>query len=513
MLKSQSKADNVDLLVIGGGINGCSVARDAAGRGLSVMLCEKGDLAEGTSSRSGKYIHGGLRYLEYYEFRLVRRALIERENVLEAAPHIAWPLRLVLPHSPEQRPRWLIRLGLLLYDNLGGRKRVPGTRAIDLLRNPEGAPIRDEFTRGFAYFDVWCDDARLTVLNAVDASRRGAEILTQTECVSAKRDGNQWQVALRDTLGGCERTITARAIFNAAGPWLEKIIDGVARVNSSYRIRLVKGSHIVMRKWWDGNHGYVLQAEDRRIIFVNPWLGNLALVGTTDIPFDGRPEDVQIDESEIDYLLAILNRYFRKPPCRSDIIHTYSGVRALYDDDSEKNASAVTRDYAFELDGGKGKAPIISAFGGKITTFRRFAEHGMHRLKHWFPAMGPDWTNGSPLPGGDIPNADFHTWFAGFRDRHSWVPESLCEHYARNYGTLAEHMLAEAKCINDLGRHFGALCYQIEIDWLIKNEWARAAEDVLTRRTRHAFFLDQEQIDVVGSYCAKRLDICQEEVV
>ena len=476
------------------------------GRGLSVMLCEKGDLAEGTSSRSGKYIHGGLRYLEYCEFRLVRGALIEREIVLAAAPHIAWPLRLVLPHSPEQRPRWLIRLGLFLYDNLGGRKRVPGTSVVDLRREPEGESIKEDFTQAFAYYDVWCDDARLTVLNAVDAHRRGAEILTKTKCVSAERYEDRWQVVLRDILSGCERTITARAIFNAAGPWLEQVIGGVARINSNYRIRLVKGSHLIMRKWWDGDHGYVLQAEDRRIIFVNPWFEDLALVGTTDIPFDGRPEDVQIDDTEVDYLLAILNRYFHEPLSQTDVVQNYSGVRALFDDDSEKGASAVTRDYAFELNGGKGKAPIISAFGGKITTFRRLAEQGMHCLKHYFPAMGPDWTKTSPLPGGGIPNADFDTWFSGFRERHSWMPTPLCEHYARNYGTLAENMLGGAKRLADLGRHFGALCYQVEIDWLIENEWARTAEDALTRRTRHAFFLDRKQIDAVDTYCTEKLD-------
>ncbi|MGB3315721.1 MAG: glycerol-3-phosphate dehydrogenase, partial [Albidovulum sp.] len=275
----------IDLLVIGGGINGVGVARDAAGRGLNVVLCEKGDLAEGTSSRSGKYIHGGLRYLEYYEFRLVREALIEREVVLEVAPHLSKPLRLILPHSPQQRPRWLIRLGLFLYDHLGGRNRIPATRSIDLARDPEGEAIRENFPKAFAYWDVWIDDARLVVLNAVDAARRGAEVLTRTACIAARRDGELWHATLRDTETGTTREITARGIVNTAGPWVEEVLGNVAGVNSGRRVRLVKGSHIILKRWWQGDHGYVLQAHDRRLIFVNPYFDDLALVGTTDIPF------------------------------------------------------------------------------------------------------------------------------------------------------------------------------------------------------------------------------------
>ena len=497
-------SDNVDLLVIGGGINGCGIARDAAGRGLSVLLCEKGDLAEGTSSRSGKYIHGGLRYLEHYEFRLVREALIEREVVLAAAPHIAWPLQLVLAHSPEQRPRWLIRLGLFLYDNLGGRVQVPGTRSLDLRRAPEGAPVRGEFTKAFAYYDVWCDDARLTVLNAIDASRHGAQILTRTECVSAERAGSLWNATLRDVRSGAERRITARAIFNAAGPWLEQVISNVARINSAYSIRLVKGSHLIMRKWWDGGHGYVLQARDRRIIFVNPWFDGLALIGTTDIPFEGRPEEARIDEAETDYLLDILNRYFRQQLTREDIVDSYSGVRPLYDDDSSKSASAVTRDYTFELDARNGQAPIISAFGGKITTFRKLSEHGMQRLKPFLPEMRGDWTRNAPLPGGEFPDGGFASWSEGFRARHPWLPEDLASHYAQNYGSEAERLLGGSKGLPDLGQHFGALCYEREVDWLLDHEFAQTAEDVLTRRTRHYLFLTPEERTAVESHCAGR---------
>ncbi|MBM7069400.1 glycerol-3-phosphate dehydrogenase [Actibacterium sp. 188UL27-1] len=487
-------ANPIDLLVIGGGINGAGVARDAAGRGLNVILCEKDDLAQGTSSRSGKYIHGGLRYLEYYEFRLVREALIEREVVLQVAPHLGWPLRLILPHSPEQRPRWLIRLGLFLYDNLGGRKRVPGTRAVNLTRAPEGQIVNAQFKNAFAYWDVWIDDARLVVLNAVDAARRGAEVLTRTTCTSARRDGGLWHATLRDSRTGATRNITARAIVNTAGPWVEQVLGNVAGVNSQRRVRLVKGSHIITKRWWQGDHGYVLQAPDKRLIFVNPYFDDLALIGTTDIPFSDRPEDVQIAPEETDYLLTILNRYFTTQLTPDDVLHSYSGVRPLFDDDESKGASAVTRDYTFELDGGGDRAPILSAFGGKLTTYRKLSEHALQKLVPFFPAMAKDWTATAPLPGGDVPGADFDSWFKGFAADHPWLPDPLARHYARCYGTDAPKLLAGAKALPDLGQHFGALFYEVEADWLIQNEWAETADDILTRRTKHGIFLTKAQI-------------------
>ena len=483
----------IDLLVIGGGVNGAGVARDAAGRGLSVLLCEKGDLGEGTSSRSGKYIHGGLRYLEYYEFRLVREALIEREVMLEICPHLTWPLRLVLPHSPEQRPRWLIRLGLFLYDHLGGRKRIPGTQYLNLRRAPEGAMIRDDYTAAFAYWDVWVDDARLVLLNALDAAQRGAEVLTRTECVSARREDGLWSARLRDTETGAIREIQARAIANMGGPWVEKILGNVAGVNAERRVRLVKGSHIIMKRWWTGEHGYVLQAPDRRLIFVNPYFDDLALIGTTDIPFDGRAEDVAIDSDEVDYLLGILNRYFKTALAPEDVITAYSGVRPLFDDDASKGASAVTRDYTFDLDGGDGRAPILSAFGGKLTTYRKLAEHALEKLKPFFPDLPPAWTGTQPLPGGDILNADFNHWRDRFQQDHPWLPSTLATHYARTYGRDAETLLKGAASLTDLGQHFGGLFYEREAKWLLEREWARTAEDILTRRTKHALFLTDEE--------------------
>lgn len=493
--------DLVDLLVIGGGINGVGVARDAAGRGLSVILAEKDDLGQGTSSRSGKYIHGGLRYLEYYEFRLVREALIEREVVLAAAPHLTWPLRLMLVHSPEQRPRWLIRLGLFLYDHLGGRKRIPATKPVRLDRAPEGAMVRDAFKHGFAYYDVWVDDARLVFLNALDAAGLGAEVLTRTSVTSARREGDIWIAQLTNPDGNT-REVHARAIVNTGGPWVEQILGNVAGVNSAKRIRLVKGSHIVMKRWWQGDHGYVLQAPDNRLIFVNPYMDDLALIGTTDIPFEGAPEDVEIEGHEIDYLLGILNTHFKTDLTPDDLVWSYSGVRPLFDDDAAKGASAVTRDYTFELDGGPGRAPILSAFGGKLTTYRKLSEAALHKLETYFPKMGQPWTEQAPLPGGTIPDADFDAWFAAFQKRWDWLPAPLAQHYARCYGTRADLLLDGASSLADLGVCFGGVFYAREASWLYHEEWAQTAEDMLLRRTKHGVLMNAAEQARVADWIA-----------
>ncbi len=322
-----------DLIVVGGGVNGAGIARDAAGRGLSVLLCEKGDLAQGTSSRSGKLVHGGLRYLEYYEFRLVREALIEREVLLRAAPHIIWPMRFVLPHSPEQRPAWMVRAGLFLYDHLGGRRILPPTRSLDLSTAPEGEPIRKNFTRAFEYSDCWVDDARLVVLNAIDVRNRGGAVLTRTSLESARREGDQWRVEMRNVRDGQSLVAAGRVIVNAAGPWVEDVLHRAGR-NAESRVRLVKGSHIITRKFWTGDQAYLLQHSDKRVIFVNPYEGDLALIGTTDIPFEGRAEDVRVDPDEIEYLLSVVERYFENAPKAGDVVHAFSGVRPLFDDKS-----------------------------------------------------------------------------------------------------------------------------------------------------------------------------------
>ena len=478
----------VDLVVIGGGINGAGIARDAAGRGLSVILCEKDDLAQGTSSRSGKLIHGGLRYLEYYEFRLVREALIEREVLLNAAPHIVWPMRFVLPHSPEQRPAWLVRLGLFLYDHLGGRKKLPGCRNIDLAQDPEGKPIRPEFTRAFEYSDCWVDDARLVSLNALDAKERGAMVMTRTAATAARRVNGGWEVEFT-AADGKPSTVKAKAIANAAGPWVENVINAVAGSNSPRRVRLVKGSHIIVPKFWEGPQAYLFQNNDKRVIFVNPYEGDMALIGTTDIPYEGRADDVAIDGRETDYLLAAVNRYLKVPITRDKVIHAFSGVRPLYDDNAE-NPSAVTRDYVFDV---TGEPPMLSVFGGKITTYRKLAEHALEKLKPFFPTMKPAWTATAPLPGGDMPDADFDRFLGDLRTAHPWLPEKLTHHYARLYGTRTRDVLKGAREVSDLGQHFGGLLYQAEIDYLRQTEWARTAEDVLDRRTKHGLHLTADQ--------------------
>jgi glycerol-3-phosphate dehydrogenase len=486
---------SVDLVVIGGGINGAGIARDAAGRGLSVLMCEKGDLAEGTSSRSGKLIHGGLRYLEYYEFRLVREALIEREVLLNLAPHIVWPMRFVLPHSPEQRSVWLVRLGLFLYDHLGGREKLPGCRRIDLRRDPEGKAIKDNYRVAFEYSDCWVDDARLVVLNALDAKERGATVLTRTAATSARRDGRAWDIKFRSEDGTSAR-VRGKALVNAAGPWVENMIIEVVGSNSTRRVRLVKGSHIVVRKFWDGPQAYVFQNHDKRIIFVNPYEKNLCLIGTTDIPYEGRAEDVAIDNREIDYLLAAVNRYMKKQLSRDDIVHSFSGVRPLYDDNAA-NPSAVTRDYVFEVDG---VPPLLSVFGGKITTYRKLAEHALQMLRPFFPDMKRDWTRKAHLPGGDIEHADFDGFLAEFQKFYDWLPRDVLYHYARLYGSRAEKVINGAHDLKGLGRHFGATLYESEIVYLRTNEWAATMEDVLDRRTKHGLHLTKPQRESVARY-------------
>ncbi|PST22199.1 glycerol-3-phosphate dehydrogenase [Mesorhizobium plurifarium] len=487
-----SETGTYDLFVIGGGINGAGIARDAAGRGLSVLLCEKDDLAQGTSSRSGKLVHGGLRYLEYYEFRLVREALIEREVLLESAPHIIWPMRFVLPHNPADRPAWLVRLGLFLYDHLGGRKRLPGTRVLNLRTAPEGAAIKPAYPKAFEYSDCWVDDARLVVLNALDAKRKGARILTRTACTGIRRRDDLWHVEMTDTETGAKTEAKARCVVNTAGPWVNDVIGRVAGLNSSRSVRLVKGSHIVVPKFWEGRQAYLVQNPDKRVIFINPYQNDLALIGTTDIPYDGRPEDVTADENEVAYLLKSVNRYFKQQLTPDDILHSFSGVRPLYDDNAE-NPSAVTRDYIFELDAAGKEAPLLSVFGGKITTFRKLSEHALERLKPFFPRMGPAWTARAHLPGGDMADADFDQFLGELRARYRWLPADLAKHYARLYGTRAHELIGSATSLDELGMAFTPLFREREARFLIENEWARTAEDLMERRTKHGLHMSEAE--------------------
>ncbi len=406
----------------------------------------------------------------------------------------------MLPHSAEQRPAWLVRLGLFLYDHLGGRERLPGTRRLDLRRAPEGAAIRPAYRTAFEYSDCWVDDARLVVLNALDAAARGAAVRLRTAVVSARRTGGLWQATLR-AADGITETLHARALVNAAGPWVEQVISGVLGANASRRVRLVKGSHIVVRKFWDGPHAYLLQNDDRRVIFVNPYEGDLCLIGTTDIPYDGAAEEVAIDDGERAYLCRVVNRYMRQEITPADILHEFSGVRPLYDDNAA-NPSAVTRDYVFDVEAAVGQAPLLSVFGGKITTYRRLAEHALQKLGAFLPNMAGDWTRAAPLPGGDLPDADFAAWLAAFRRRHPFLPPALAHHYARLYGTRADALLEGARGLADLGRHFGALLYEREADFLRRTEWAQNAEDVLFRRTKHHLHMTAAERDAFAAWMA-----------
>lgn len=498
-----TRDDDLDLLVIGGGVNGAGIARDAAGRGLSVLLCEKDDLAQGTSSRSGKLVHGGLRYLEYYEFRLVREALIEREVLLHAAPHIIWPMRFVLPHNASDRPAWLIRLGLILYDHLGGRKRLPATRALKLFSAPEGAPLKREFRKAFEYSDCWVDDARLVVLNALGAAEKGAEVAVRTACTALARDGDRWRAELTDKTSGAVRTVTARCVVNAAGPWVDHVNGQVHGLHFRGHVRLVKGSHIIVPKFWQGPQAYLLQNDDKRVIFVNPYQGDLALIGTTDIPEEGAPDDVAIAPDEIAYLLRVVNRYFKHQVRREDIVYAFSGVRPLYDDKAA-NPSAVTRDYVFEIDGGDGRAPILSVFGGKITTFRKLAEHALEKLKPFFPEMKEAWTADAALPGGDMKDADFDQFLADFCARHPWLPLPLATHYARLYGTRAEALVGDAGGLDDLGRAFGPTLRAREAEFLIETEWAASADDILERRTKLGLHMSADERAALDAWLHER---------
>jgi glycerol-3-phosphate dehydrogenase len=473
-----------DLLVIGGGINGAGIARDAAGRGLKVLLVEQDDLASGTSSASSKLVHGGLRYLEQYEFRLVRESLAEREVLLRLAPHIIWPLRFVLPHDVGLRPAWMIRAGLFLYDHLASRSRLPGSRGLDLKRDPAGAPLKSAFTHGFAYSDCWVEDSRLVVLNALDAAERGATIRTRCRFVSAAPEHGRWSATIRGS-GGQAETVLARVLVNAAGPWVEQVLrQGVGR-SGPRRLRLVKGSHIVVPRVHHGDEAYILQHRDRRIVFVIPFEQNFSLIGTTDEFFEGDPAHVMIDAAETAYLCEAASRFMKEPVRPEHVVWSYAGVRPLYDD-AAADPSTMTRDYAFEVAAGEGQPPLLSVFGGKITTYRRLAEHALAKLQPFLPSLGGSWTAGAPLPGGDIPDGDFAAFHAGLRRQRPWLPPALARRLARAYGSRVEDLLGGATRLQDLGRDLGPGLglTEREVEYLVQEEWARTAEDILWRRSK-----------------------------
>jgi glycerol-3-phosphate dehydrogenase len=488
-----------DIFIIGGGINGCGIARDAAGRGYSVVLAEMNDLASGTSSGSTKLIHGGLRYLEHYEFRLVREALMEREVLWKMAPHIIWPMRFVLPYAKGLRPAWMLRLGLFLYDHLGGRKLLPPTRTLDMHSDPAGKPLKPLFGKAFEYSDGWVNDARLVVLNARDAADRGATIRTRTRVVEARRDADHWLLTLQDQRTRATDTVRARLLVNAAGPWVDRVLGGVAGHNDVHNVRLVGGSHIVVRKKFDDPRAYFFQNRDGRIIFAIPYEADFTLIGTTDRDFDGDPAEAGITDAEVDYLCAAASEYFLEPVRRADIVWSYSGVRPLYDDGASK-AQEATRDYVLRAEGGEGVPPLINVFGGKITTYRRLAESMLEKIEGYLGRRSKAWTAASTLPGGDFPHDGFEAEVARLRKAHPYLEAAHAHRLVRLYGTRAQTLLGLAKSAEDLGRHFGVDLYEAEVRYLMQHEWASTADDVLWRRTKRGLRLTGEQAEELDRF-------------
>jgi len=480
-----------DLCIIGGGINGTGIARDAVGRGLSVLLLEAGDLASATSSASTKLIHGGLRYLEYYEFGLVRESLKEREALLKLAPHLIRPMEFILPHDKAQRPRWLIRLGLFVYDRLGGRKSLKSSKGVNLAKTSYGTPLQLHLAKGFRYSDCWADDSRLVAANAVDAARNGAEILTRTACTRIVSEERGWTVTVRDMETGAERDITAGMAVNAAGPWVRSLLEmSNLTVPETPSVRLVKGSHIIIPKAYEGDHAYMLQQPDKRIVFVIPYEKYQTLIGTTEVDFTGDPSQAIISEFEIEYLCGAFNRAFKNQIEKKHILWTYSGVRPLFDD-GDADATTVTRDYRIYHHKNFSK-PFLSIFGGKLTTYRMLAEKTVTKLLELSGHTTLPWTKGEPLPGGNIPGADFEKFLQAQMKKYSWLPMDLVQRYARSYGTYMDRFLDGASKPDDLGRHYGDNVYEAEIVYLVKMEWAKTIEDILWRRSKLGMHIAEE---------------------
>jgi len=513
-----------DIFVIGGGINGCGIARDAAGRGLSVTLAEMGDLAQATSSASTKLFHGGLRYLEYFEVRLVREALVERETLLRAMPHISWPMRFVLPYHTDmrfetetpasklvslfmpwmkgRRPAWMIRLGLFMYDTLGGREILPGTRTVDLRADPAGKPLKDKFEKAFEYSDCWIEDSRLVALNARDAALRGARVLVRTRVVSADRAADHWVVTVEDVETGARSDHRAKVLVNAGGPWVQDVIRTKIRLNSTEGVRLVRGSHIVTKRLFDHDKCYFFQGSDGRIIFAIPYETDFTLIGTTDKDHEGDPKEARCTDEEAEYLCRFASEYFTTPVTRDDVVWTYSGVRPLYDDGA-KSATAATRDYVLSFD--TAGAPVLNVFGGKITTYRRLAESALAKIAgHLAPKSGA-WTAGVALPGGDFAVDAFETLVAGLQAGHPFLSDRWARRLVRAYGSDAERLLQGAGATEELGRDFGATLTEVEVRWLIEHEFARRAEDVVWRRSKLGLRLTPDQVAALDDWMRAEL--------
>lgn len=520
MAQAETNTEICDLFVIGGGINGCGIARDSAGRGLSVTLAEMGDLASATSSASTKLFHGGLRYLEYFEVRLVREALKERETLLRAMPHISWPMRFVLPYHKDmrfegdtptsrilnivmpwmsgRRPAWLIHFGLFLYDNLGGRKILPGTTTVDLRNDPVGRPLLDKFEKAYEYSDCWIDDARLVVLNARDAEKRGATIMTRTKVVSADRVEDIWHVTVEDCDTGETSLHKARMLVNAGGPWVESIIRDTAKIDSIESVRLVRGSHIVTKKLFDHDKCYFFQGEDGRIIFAIPYETDFTLIGTTDSDHSDLTTKPVCTDEEAEYLRVFASKYFKAPIMKEDVIWSYSGVRPLYDDDAS-TATAATRDYVLSVDN-NGGAPLLNVFGGKITTYRKLAESALEKISPFFPEVSGKWTAGVPLPGGDFSVGGVADLIEDLKASYDFLDDFWARRLIKAYGTEATEVLANAKTSDDLGEAFGSTLTAKEVTWLIEREYARTADDVVWRRSKLGLRMSNGEIETLNDW-------------
>lgn len=488
-----------DIFVIGGGVNGCGIARDAAGRGYSVYLAEMDDLASGTSSAATKLIHGGVRYLEHYEFRLVRESLEERETLWAMAPHIIWPLRFILPHYKGLRPKWMLRAGLFLYDYIGGRKKLPATKTLNLRKDVAGAPLRANFGTAFEYSDCWVNDARLVVLTARDAADKGAVISTRTKVTGARREGDVWAVDVLHLHTDETETIHTRMLINAAGPWVDGVLGTIAGRREDHNVRLVKGSHVVVHKLFDHDRCYIFQNADGRIIFAIPYEQDFTLIGTTDQDYEGDPSNVAISSEELTYLCNVASEYFRVPVERSQVVWAYSGVRPLYDDGVSK-AQEATRDYVLKLDENAGEAPLLNVFGGKLTTFRRLSEEVLEWVEKAIGAKGAPWTAGSTLPGGDFAAADFEYELRRLTDDYPFLAPAHARRLMRLYGTRARDLLGDAQSLVGLGENFGADLTAREIDYLINVEWAQTVEDILWRRTKLGLRLSERDVRALERY-------------
>ncbi|WWO97318.1 MAG: glycerol-3-phosphate dehydrogenase [Candidatus Dasytiphilus stammeri] len=485
-----------DLIVIGGGINGAGIAADAAGRGLSVVMLEANDLACATSSASSKLIHGGLRYLENYEFRLVSNALAEREILLKTAPHIIVPMRFRMPHCPHLRPAWIIRVGLFIYDHLSQRVTLPSSKSIRFASSD--SVLKSSFLHGFEYSDCWVDDARLVVLNAQEVIRQGSEVRTRFRVIEARRENALWYVTGKNIDNGQSITWRSKGLVNATGPWVNIVFDKVLHLPYFYKVRLIKGSHIILPKIHSEKYAYILQSEDHRVVFVIPWMEQFSIIGTTEVEYQGDPHHAVISDEEVIYLLEVCNKFFKKKLLKGDVIYSYCGVRPLYDDKSN-SPQTITRQYNLDIQDLNGSTPLLSVFGGKLTTYRKLAEEALNRLAKYYPDAKPAWTKNNVLPGGNFIGT-IQNYASNLYERYNFIDQSLAQRYAYTYGSNSELILKDKNQLSDLGEHFGQNFYEAELRYLVEKEWVYEVQDAIWRRTKLALWLNKKQLRRISEW-------------